>query len=180
MDKQTGTGGSLIKVQAQEEDQRVIRSLLSGPKAAGCFPQVADGPDPQHRGSDRPGGTGAVHRSAAMWVQSLNQDIQLADNHLVACPRVGEPRSNVPPWPPPRRQGSLASEFPKGFRPGTQGGVSESTGAFASYPPLPSLCQSLGHLSVAEEVVRIHSTGSAPLTDSCSSLISCSSFPIFP
>lgn len=140
---------------------------------------------------------------------SMNQDIQLAENHLVACPVVGEPLpnislsssssslpplpssqsrpipiprscSNVPPWPSPRRQGSLASELPQGSKPGTRVGVSESAGASASYPPLPSLCQTLGHLSVAEEVVRILSTGSAPLTDSCSSLISCSSIPTFP
>lgn len=122
---------------------------------------------------------------------SLNQDIQLAENHLVACPGVGEPLPNislsspssslppipiprsystVPPWPPPQRQGSLASELPD----------LESAGASTSYPPLPSLRQSLGYLSVAEKVVRILSTGSAPLTDSCSSLISCSSIPIFP
>lgn len=120
------------------------------------------------RGSDRSGGTGAVHRSAASRdsrvgpvpsLGVLNLAIQVAEEHLVACPGVGEPLgnlslpspslscstpipmswSNVPPGTPQRWS------FSQGVRSRTW---AESAGAWQrALEQLLHLHQSLGHPS---------------------------------
>ncbi|XP_039523524.1 uncharacterized protein LOC120476531 [Pimephales promelas] len=61
---------------------------------------MAGGRGKGRRDNRRPGGSGAVHHEAskktAQWVQchrptSLDQAIQLAEDHMVACSGVGEP-----------------------------------------------------------------------------------------
>ncbi|XP_058630037.1 zinc finger protein with KRAB and SCAN domains 7-like [Onychostoma macrolepis] len=110
-------------------------------------------------------------RGTAEWVQchrptSLTQAIQLAEDHLVACPGVGEPlhnlslhppslpalsrpitaprsRNNAPPLIPPRSNPVQGNRF------ASRGGGAESTGAAAPSPQFSSLRQSLGQPSAA-------------------------------
>ncbi len=112
-------------------------------------------------------------RGTAEWVQchrrtSLAQTIQLAEDHLVACPGVSEPLLNLSlsnpspslsalsrPIPAPRSRSNAPPRTPQqgsafqGNRSGTRGGVVESAGAAAPSPPFSSLRQSLGHTSAA-------------------------------
>ncbi len=71
-----------------------------GPKASRRLPPVADGRDTWRWGCGRCDGAGAVRCETAEWVQFhhltlLDQTIQLAEDHLVACPGVGVPPSNL-------------------------------------------------------------------------------------
>ncbi len=77
-------------------------TVCDGSAAPGCLPQVAHGRAPRRRGSDRPGGAGAVRRPTTPAngrvgpvPTSLAQAIQLAEDHMAACPGVGEPRPHL-------------------------------------------------------------------------------------
>ncbi len=112
-------------------------------------------------------------RRTAEWVQchrptSLTQAIQLAEDHMVACPGVGEPLTNLSlslsppslpslsrPVPAPRSRVPAAPRAPRwsgngqGDRWPRHGG-----GAEPAASPLSSLRQSLAHPSAAGAAVR--------------------------
>ncbi len=105
-------------------------------------------------------------RRTAEWVQyhrptSLTQAIQLAEDHLVACPGVGEPLINLSlslarPVPAPRSRVPAAPRAPQrsgngqGDRYPQRGGEAEPAAA----PPSFSLRQALAHPSAAGAAVR--------------------------
>ncbi|XP_052421820.1 zinc finger protein 213-like [Carassius gibelio] len=106
-------------------------------------------------------------RGTAEWVRchrpsSLTQAIQLAEDHLVACPGGGEPLFNLSlsspshpspsrPIPVPRSRSNVPPRVPQrsgafqGNRPGTR----EGAGATGPSAPFSSLHQSFGHPSAA-------------------------------